>query len=134
MLHGKCLCGAVEIEVADEFEYAGYCHCQGCRAVTGSAFSAFAGIPKDKVRITKGSAKVSVNQRNPDNRGFFCGDCRSGLYALVRQGQYAHVAMGVLRDDPKIRPQFHIMVEFKAPWHQIADALPQFAGFPPPRR
>lgn len=38
MLAGKCLCGAVQYAVADEFIYAANCHCSNCRRTTGSAF------------------------------------------------------------------------------------------------
>ena len=131
MVKGKCLCGAVEFEVEDEFEYAGYCHCNDCRAATGSAFAAFAGIRKEKLRILKGADKIAIYGRNPDNAGRFCPNCRSGLFSIVREGHYAHVPMGVLRDAPSIRPQFHICVAFKAPWHQITDQLPQFQELPP---
>jgi hypothetical protein len=53
-LVGKCLCGAVQVSIADEFLYAGYCHCPDCRASSGSAFSAYAGIRKEKVQLTCG--------------------------------------------------------------------------------
>jgi hypothetical protein len=131
MLIGKCLCGAVEFSVEDQFEYAGYCHCSRCRATTGSAFSAFAGIRKDKVRITRGGDWLSVYERNEDNFGYFCRSCRSGLYSIVCNGEYAHVQLGTLLEAPSIRPQFHIFVDSKAPWHQISDTLPQFPEFPP---
>ena len=48
-LVGKCMCDAVEYEVADEFVYAANCHCSLCRRATGSAFKAFAGIERDKL-------------------------------------------------------------------------------------
>ena len=38
---------------------------------------------------------------------------------------------GYASDDPAIRPMLHIFVGSKAPWHEIADALPQYPGFPP---
>jgi hypothetical protein len=44
VLTGGCRCGEVRFTVADEFRYAANCHCSGCRAATGSAFKAFAGI------------------------------------------------------------------------------------------
>ena len=53
------------------------------------------------------------------------------LFSVVREGRFLHVTMGTLVDDPTIRPMFHIFVGSKAPWHEIADALPQHAGFPP---
>ena len=59
-----------------------------------------------------------------------CGHCGSLLYSIVRNGEYAHVAMGTLTDAPSIRPTAHIFVGSKAPWHEICDALPQFDELP----
>ncbi len=36
------------------------------------------------------------------------------------------IPAGTLDDDPGIRPQGHIFVEFKAAWFDITDSLPQF--------
>ena len=33
--------------------------------------------------------------------------------------------------DPGVRPGEHIFVKSKAPWYEIADALPQFEEWPP---
>ena len=54
----------------------------------------------------------------------FCKLCGSSLFALVRDGQFLHVKMGTLVDDPGIRPMFHIFVGSKAPWHEITDCAP----------
>jgi hypothetical protein len=48
-LSGKCECGRVRYQVADEFLYAANCHCSRCRAATGSAFKPFAGIEREKL-------------------------------------------------------------------------------------
>jgi hypothetical protein len=131
MLVGKCLCGAVQYSVAGPFRYAGYCHCSRCRAGSGSAFSAFAGIEKEKLRVTDGAVSIARFEMNPDNVVSFCKLCGSSLFALVRDGRFFHVKMGTLVDDPGIRPMFHIFVGSKAPWHEIADSLPQYAELPP---
>ena len=130
MINGQCLCGSVQYSVRGPFEYAGYCHCRRCRLVSGSAFSAFAAARTEYVSIDKGRECVSVYERNADNFSHFCHQCGSVLYAVVRNGEYAHVQMGTLSDDPGIRPQCHIFVGSKAPWHQIADDLPQYVGLP----
>jgi hypothetical protein len=44
----------------------------------------------------------------------------------VRDGRFAHVAMGSLADLPSIRPGGRIFVGSKAPWFEITDDLPQF--------
>ena len=41
--------------VADEFRYAANCHCSRCRAGTGTAFKAFAGIERPKLVVTSGA-------------------------------------------------------------------------------
>jgi hypothetical protein len=40
------------------------------------------------------------------------------------------IPAGTLDDDPVIRPQGHLFVDFKAPWFEISDSLPQFGTKP----
>ena len=123
-LAGKCRCGAVRYEVADEFRYAANCHCSECRAATGSAFKAFAGIERDKLTVTDGHDQLAVFGEE-DLNDTRCAACGSFLYSVVREGGWVHLAMGSLADDPTIRPSEHIYVGSKAPWFEITDDLPQ---------
>jgi hypothetical protein len=125
VLAGKCRCGAVRYEVADAFLYAANCHCSECRAATGSAFKAFAGIEQEKLTITEGLDAVAVfgEENLNDTR---CSACGSFLFSVVRGGAFVHVAMGSLVEAPTIRPTHHIFVGSKAPWFEITDDLPQF--------
>jgi len=34
--------------------------------------------------------------------------------------------LGTLDDDPGVKPEFHVFVGSKAPWHDITDDLPQW--------
>jgi hypothetical protein len=131
MLAGTCSCGTVRYAVEDAFVYAGYCHCSQCRASSGAAFTAFAGIEKKKLRVTKGAQEITIFEKNPDDMVSFCRRCGSVLFSVVHDGEFAHVMMGTLADDPTIRPMYHIFVGSKAPWHEITDALPQYPEFPP---
>jgi hypothetical protein len=125
ILAGKCFCGEVQYAVADEFRYAANCHCSNCRRATGSAFKPFAGIERDKLRITVGEDNFVIFGQ-ADNHDAHCATCGSLLYSVVRDGAFVHVAMGTLVDDPTIRPSKHIFVGSKAPWFVIADDLPQY--------
>jgi hypothetical protein len=124
-LAGKCLCGAVHYAVADQFLYAANCHCSNCRRATGSAFKPFAGIERDRLRLTKGADRLMIfgNEIAHDTH---CEACGSLLYSVVRDGRFVHVTMGTLVDDPTIRPTKHIFVGSKAPWFTITDDLPQY--------
>jgi hypothetical protein len=124
MLVGRCQCGAVRYRVADTFLYAANCHCSRCRAATGSAFKAFAGIEREKLEIVEGMDNLLVFGED-DLNDTRCGACGSLLFSVVRNGDYLHVAMGSLVDTPSIRPTEHIFVGSKAPWFEITDDLPQ---------
>ena len=124
MLSGRCECRAVSYRVADEFLYSGNCHCSNCRAATGSAFKPFAGIEREKLEIVQGGDTLFV-WGDDENNHTRCAICGSLLYSVVRDGEYVHVAMGSLVDEPSIRPAEHIFVGSKAPWFEITDELPQ---------
>lgn len=130
MTTGACLCGAVKFTVTEPFEYSACCHCSLCRAATGSAFSAFAAVREQRLRIDEGGGFVATYRRSEDVLNHFCKRCGSVLYALVRNAEYAHVQLGAIAGDPGIRPQLHLFVSSKAPWFEITDDLPRFARLP----
>ena len=128
MLSGECLCGDVRYCVEDRFRYALNCHCSQCRKATGSAFKPFAGIERDKLSITYGQEGLTVFG-DEHGHDVHCRRCGSLLYSVVRDGQYVHVTLGTLVDEPSIRPTAHIFVGSKAPWYSITDELPQYEEF-----
>ncbi|TIL81461.1 MAG: GFA family protein [Mesorhizobium sp.] len=125
-LSGRCFCGAVHYEVADEFVYALNCHCSNCQRATASAFKPFAGIERDKLRLTAGDDRLLVFGDLGGAHDKHCGQCGSLLYSVVREGAYVHVTMGTLVDTPSIRPTAHIFVGSKAKWFTVTDDLPQY--------
>lgn len=129
-LSGSCLCGSVTYEVADTFEYAMNCHCSQCRRATGSAFKPLAGTKASRLTLTSGDVELLRYGNVEEGHDARCRACGSLLYSLVRDGNYVHVAMGTLVDEPSIRPNMHIFVGSKAPWFHITDGLPQFDGLP----
>ncbi|MGF6372071.1 hypothetical protein OKW40_004821 [Paraburkholderia sp. RAU6.4a] len=129
LLAGRCLCGAVHYSVRDEFVYALNCHCSNCRRATGSAFKPFAGIERDKLRITRGEDSLLMFGDARASHDVRCKICGSLMFSVVRQGQYVHVTLGTLTDSPAMSPTAHIFVGSKAPWCSITDQLPQHDEF-----
>jgi hypothetical protein len=111
------------------FAYALNCHCSQCRRVTGAAFKPFAGVARTCVRVTQGEDALLV-MGTAENNNTHCARCGSLLFSAVRDGAFAHVALGTVEGDPGIRPRAHIFVGSKAPWFEITDLLPQFEEFP----
>jgi hypothetical protein len=129
-LSGECLCGSIKYAVHDDFEYALNCHCSMCRRATGSAFKSLAGTRRSNLKLTKGSDCVLLYGDENADHDVRCRKCGSLLFSIVRDGAYAHIAMGTLLDTPSITPSMHIFVDSKAPWHEITDDLPQYSAFP----
>jgi hypothetical protein len=85
------------------------------------------GVRRDRARQARrkqGEDRLSVFGEE-DLNDTRCAECASLLYSVVREGEWVHVAMGSLVDDPAIRPSEHIYVGSKAPWFEITDDLPQ---------
>jgi hypothetical protein len=61
----------------------------------------------------------------------FCARCGSTLQWLREsKPEVVDVALGVLDDDPGVRPAYHIFVASKAPWYEITDDLTQYTTRP----
>ncbi|MGO9607048.1 MAG: GFA family protein [Candidatus Binataceae bacterium] len=129
-MNGSCLCGAVEFEISGLPQRFGFDHCSRCRKSSGSAFAAWMICQPTDFRWLRGNELVKVfelpvRETPPGYRRAFCGKC-GGPVPLVSD-ESVGVPAGTLDDDPVIRPQGHIFVDFKAPWFAITDSLPQLA-------
>jgi hypothetical protein len=126
---GACLCGDVAFEAEAPFAFMAHCHCSMCRKAGGAAFSTTLGVARDRFRWVRG---VDAIRRYASSSGYarpFCARCGSAVPHAA--GDQVHVPAGGLDGDPVTRPQAHLFVGSKAPWHEIADALPRFEAYPP---
>ena len=129
-MKGTCLCGAVRYLVTGTPTAFDLCHCSRCRQASGSAFIAELVFEAAKFEWVSGRSLVKtyeapVRVRPPGYRRTFCGVC-GGPPPTMDRGDI-HIPAGTLEDDPEIRPQRHIFVDFKAVWFDITDGLPRFA-------
>lgn len=129
-IKGSCLCGTVGYEITGSLGVTGHCHCSICRKSHGAAFATWAGVNPDQFRWTSGADFVERYQSSPGRERCFCRKCGSPLVA-THYGKVTEVVLGTVDGDPGVRPGEHIFVGSKAPWNEIADALPQFEEWPP---
>jgi hypothetical protein len=59
-------------------------------------------------------------------RASFCRRCGSPVPHPEPDADWFEIPAGLLDGDPGLRPDKHIFVELRAPWHEIADSLTQF--------
>ncbi|MGR9087172.1 MAG: GFA family protein [Gammaproteobacteria bacterium] len=128
-IKGRCLCRTVSYEITGVFVAAGHCHCSIGRKSHGAAFATWAHITPDQFLWRSGVECVEEYESSPGKKRCFCRKCGSPL-VITDNGRVTEVVLGTVDDDPGVRPGEHIFVQFKAPWYDITDDLPQYDDWP----
>lgn len=127
MLTGRCHCGGVKYEAAGAVVRFSNCHCEDCRRICGSPFSAAVVLEREGFRITQGENLLTAYESSPGKFRCFCSRCSSPIYAhMTHRPTIVIIRAGTLDRADGLAPQMHIWVNAKAPWHEILDDLPQY--------
>jgi len=130
MIRGSCLCGGVQFEIQRAVGPFELCHCSRCRKTSGSGFVAGLGVRVEDFRLLAGEDLISVYEapiveRPPAYRVAFCSRCGSPVPDPPSGATWFEVPAGILDDDPELRPDKHIFIDYKDAWFEITDSLPQ---------
>lgn len=115
----ECRCGRVTVRCEGEPVRVSVCHCLACRKRSGSAFSAQARFPTDRVTVT---GKVRVFERLSDDGNAvtyrFCPGCGATVaYGIEDQPDLVAVPIGLFeRQGFSTRPGFSVYESRKHPW------------------
>jgi hypothetical protein len=131
MISGSCLCGGVRFEIDRAVGPFELCHCSRCRKTSGTAFAATVGVRVEDFRLLSGAELIAtydapILERPPPYRVSFCRRCGSNVPNPDPGADWFEIPAGLLEGDPQLRPDKHIFVELKPPWHPITDDLPRF--------
>lgn len=130
-LTGTCLCKSVQYAITGPLQQALHCHCSMCRKAQGSAFRTRATVRSADFRFVQGEDLVRYYASSPGNLRGFCSVCGSPIHTkFTDRPDVMGLPLGGLDTDPGIRPEMHVCVAHKAPWHTITDDLPQWPEFP----
>jgi len=129
-IEGGCLCGKVRYRIDGPLLGADNCHCSICRRQHGAAYASCADCRPEDFAWVSGAELVKIYEVSAGDGWCFCSECGSSL-AGTRNGEVTTITLGTVEGDPGVRPEFHIFVGSKAPWHTITDDLPQFDERPP---
>lgn len=126
---GGYLCGAVRYEVSGEIGPAGYCHCEDCRRVSGSAFGVSVRVPASAFRIVAGVPR-SLTKAGDSGRlvaRHFCGDCGSPLFTLPPlHPDDVFIEAGSLDDPTVVRPNRQAWTRSRVEWAEIDPAITSY--------
>lgn len=122
---GRCLCGAYQFEVRGSLGEVRLCHCDLCRQITGSAFSANCKVPLNKFALLTDRSTITEFQRSPGVRLAFCSVCGSPAYARVENDPHAiRLRLGTFDRLVQAEITAHVWAASMAAWDRISDDLP----------
>ncbi len=102
-----------------------------CRKAQGSAFRSRARVSSNDFKFTAGHELITYFVSSPGNHRGFCKNCGSPIHSKFdHHPEILGLPLGALNDDPGIKPELHVFVGSKAPWHEITDQLPQYDELP----
>lgn len=130
---GSCLCGGVAWEVTGKPALMMNCHCSRCRRGRGAAHATNAFYKLEQFRWVRGE-ELTESFKVPDAQYFtqhFCRVCGGKTPRVMAQFNRVLVPVGELDGDPGMQPTAHIFVDYKAPWFEITDDIPQFGEMIP---
>ena len=134
MYYGKCLCGAIKIEVSGAINSIIHCHCSLCRKSTGTAYATNGFVDIKSFKVVKGKEALSTFAFKPGRNRHFCSDCGSPIYSSNEQDKSRiRVRLGIFDSDIKEKPMSHNFVTSKANWDILDDKLPRYEAFEPSR-
>ena len=131
MIKGSCLCGGVRFEIGKVVGPFELCHCRRCKKASGSAFAAGVGVMTEDFRLLEGNELIAIYdapilRSPPPYRNSFCRRCGSPVPNPPAGAKWFEIPAGLLDDDPGLKPDKHIFIEYKAPWFELTDRLPRY--------
>ncbi len=124
---GGCFCGAVELEISGPPIVQAYCHCDDCRAWSGTPVTSATLWPSDAVSITKGEDQVLSYSKTGETIRRSCRQCGGALMAEIPAAGLTDVFGGVLKD---FQHEATAHVHYAKRVLDVRDGLPKFKDMP----
>mgnify|MGYP005810478597 CR=1 FL=1 len=134
MYLGKCLCGAVSVEIKGSISDIIHCHCSLCRKNSGTAYATNGFINSKDFEIVAGKNNLTSFSFKEGRNRHFCSSCGSPVYSSnADDPSRLRIRLGILDSDISERPISHNFVSSKGNWEDLDAQLPRYDAFEPSR-
>ena len=125
MIHGSCLCGAVQLDIGERLEHSPEaCHCSQCRKPTGNFWTGI-NVRRTALQV-RGAESVRWYQSSEKVQRGFCSICGSTLFwnPTIEGYEWTAVAMGCIDTPLSLKISRHTFVGDKGGYYEITDEAP----------
>ena len=129
---GRCLCGAVEIEIDVPARWAWHDHSSASRRAHGSAYATYVGSWRKRFRITKGQSNIaSYHDQAAGTVRSFCSRCGTPLiYERLRSAHMVNIPRALFTGRTGREARYHVAIDELQDWTYLGEPLVPLKGFP----
>jgi hypothetical protein len=129
---GRCVCGAVHVEIGVPARWAWHDHSVASRLAQGAAYATYVGCYKSRFWVTKGEAGITrfADEKAGTVRGF-CARCGTPiLYERLRSHTMVNVPRALFTTRTGREARYHMNLEQIADWTWQGEPLGPLKGYP----
>jgi hypothetical protein len=131
-VEGRCLCGAVRLEIGTPARWAWHDHSKTSRHAHGAAYATYVGSWRSRFRILAGAAHIARYQDKDAGwtRGF-CARCGTPLtYERAHAPQMVNLPRALFEGGTGREPLYHVAIEERPEWAYGGGPLGPLKGYP----
>ncbi len=130
MITGKCLCGEISYSLNSDLLYLYHCHCEQCRAFSGSSFATNASIIGKDLNLKDPNSNLKKFETKNGVR-CFCQNCGSPIYSYARENKkLPALHCGTITGYPDKRLDANIHMAEKCYWTKVDHTVDNFQRTP----
>lgn len=129
---GRCVCGAVRLEIDVPAIWAWHDHGARSRHAQGCAYATYVGSWKSRFRILEGEAHIA-RYEDADARTVrsFCARCGTPLmYERARSPKIVNLPRAIFQSRTGREPRYHVNLREQADWTWAGEPLSPLKGYP----
>ena len=129
---GRCLCGAVELEIDFPAFWAWHDHSAASRRAHGAAYATYIGCWRKHARVAKGQRSIArFEDANTGSTRSFCSRCGTPLlYERKRSPHMVNIPRALFTDRTGREPRYHVAIEELQDWAYTGKRLVPLKGYP----
>ena len=129
---GRCVCGAVRLEIDVPAFWAWHDHGARSRHAQGCAYATYVGCWKSRVRVLEGEAHIT-RYEDAEARTIrsFCARCGTPLmYERARSPKFVNLPRPIFQSRTGREPRYHVNFEEQAEWTWAGEPVSPVKGYP----
>jgi hypothetical protein len=131
-VQGRCVCGAVRIEIGVPARWAWHDHSAASRHAHGAAYATYVGSWRSRFRILEGAEELTrFEDPATGTARSFCARCGTPiLYERPRAPQMVNIPRALFEGGTGREPRYHIAIDEVPEWAYGGGPLVPLKGFP----